>query len=106
MKKENIPNKLFIKGPIDIELINRVNKLKVTDVLLTIWLQVSMEKSYVIHLKPSLFDKMGVDRSRRYRGIKKLEEAGILKVLEKKTGKAYSVELIKSSVGVFLPVPI
>ena len=96
------PNK-FIKGPIDIKLLSLANKIKCIDVLLVIWLQSSMEKSLKVHLKPSLFELMGVERTKRYRAIKKLESAGIIIVLENRIGRACTVELVREKLGAFLP---
>lgn len=103
MIKKEYSQILFIKGPISIDLLSITNKLKCTDVLLTIWLQASMERNFILHLKPSLFDKMGIERTKRYRGIEKLKKEGILKVLENKTGKTCTIELNKEKLGSFMP---
>jgi hypothetical protein len=97
-----VPN-IFIKGPIDIKLLRLANKIKCIDVFLVIWLQSSMEKSFKVHLKPSLFELMGVERTKRYRAIKKLESVGLLVVVENKIGKACTVELVRDNLGLFLP---
>lgn len=103
MRSDSYSTNMFIKGPIDIKLLCQVNEIKCIDVFLVIWLQVSMEKSYKVHLKPSLFNIMGVERTRRYRAIKKLENKGFLRIIENKIGKTCTVELVKEKLEAFFP---
>jgi hypothetical protein len=103
MKNDNYVPNMFIKGPIDIKLLGLANKIKCIDVLLVIWLQSSMERSFIVHLKPSLFEMMGIERTKRYRAIKKLESVGLVVVIENKIGKACTVELVRENLGRFLP---
>jgi hypothetical protein len=103
MKEATYTSNMFIKGPIDVRLLSIANEVKSIDVLLVIWLQSSLEKSLTIHLKPSLFTLLGIERTKRYRGIRKLQEAGVLRVVENRTGRTCTVELVKENLGRFLP---
>lgn len=103
MRSNEYVSSLFIKGPIDIKLLCIANKIKCIDVLLVIWLQSSLEKSLKVHLKPSLFELMGVERTKRYRAIKKLESVGIIRIVENRIGKTCTVELVRERLGAFLP---
>jgi hypothetical protein len=66
-------------------------------------MQATIEKTFVLHLRPSLFDKMGIERTKRYRAIERMEKAGILKIVTKKIGQVCTVELMREKLGDFLP---
>ena len=86
----------FIKGPIDLEWIQRSAGVNATEVAL--WL--CYKEGFVgagnwVHVRPYELNKYGLTRKRRNRQINSLEEAGLIAV-KRGVGRCHSVRALRA----------
>lgn len=76
------PGEEFLKGPIPLHWLREAALLpgKALAICLAIWFKAGATKKRTVHLTSKLLDKFGVGRKAGYRGLKKLESAGLISV--------------------------
>lgn len=73
----------FLKGPISLDWLGRASKLPGKAPLATaiaIMFEVGRRRSPQVTLTTAILDRFGVNRKAKYRGLKQLEEAGLIEV--------------------------
>lgn len=73
----------FLKGPIPLNWLSSVSKLKGKSplaVALAIWFEAGRRKSDEINLTTQICNRFNVNRKAKYRALKKLEEANLIEV--------------------------
>jgi DNA-binding MarR family transcriptional regulator len=73
----------FLKGPIPLDWLGRASKLPGKAPLATaiaIMFEVGRRRSPQVTLTTAILDRFGVNRKAKYRGLKQLEKAGLIKV--------------------------
>ena len=73
---------LFLKGPIPLKWLQIAAKLpgKSLQISIALWFRAGITKSRVIKLTNVLLDSLGVGRFAKSRGLKYLEQAGLISV--------------------------
>jgi len=81
----NIIEGAFLKGPIPMSWLNRAaaasGKGAGLAIGIAIWHIAGMEKSNSIKLRPSLLERMNINRFAKSRGLKSLKNAGLISII-------------------------
>lgn len=87
---------LYFMGPVNLEWLMNASKCRGRSLAVAVTLlhEGRIRCTSQVKLKPSLLRKFGVDRFAQYRGLKALEEAGLIKFIKSKRGMAPVIELI------------
>lgn len=92
------PGELFLKGPIPWDWLARAAVLpgKALSVALVVWHLAGLCKSHTIQLKPSKVRSMGMSPRVGRRGLKALEDAGLVSV-DRHRGRSPDVTILDAS---------
>lgn len=70
------------------------NSSQACKVGLALWMLKGMKKSNVVRLGSTVRASMGIERNAASRGLKKLEAAGLIEILEQKQGRHPKVKIV------------
>jgi hypothetical protein len=89
------PGQHFLKGPIPWNWLSKAAQLpgKALHVSVCLWYLAGLKSSRTIPLSMERLLELGVNRFAAYRGLKVLEEAGLVRVIRKR-GRLSTVELL------------
>lgn len=92
------PGDEFLKGPIPLNWLRQASDLsgKALTVGIAIWFKAGATNHQTVLLGSGLRDKVGLDRKTAYRGLKRLEDAGLVSVV-RHVGRCPLVTLLGAS---------
>jgi DNA-binding transcriptional ArsR family regulator len=85
----------FIKGPIPLSWIKTAAKLpgKALEISMVLWFLKSVNKRNTVRLSGKMIKEFGVSRPTYYRGLKALEDAGLVSI-KRRVGRSPVVKII------------
>lgn len=95
---KSIDDKRFLKGPIPLRWLIKAAQLpgKSMTIAIAIWFLCGVKRSLTIKLSGKLLREFNISRSTSYRGLKRLENAGLI-VVERHRGRNAIVTIIKET---------
>jgi hypothetical protein len=77
------PGEEFLKGPIPCNWLSRAAQLpgKALHTAIAVWFLAGLTRKRTVHLSRNILESFGVNRFAGYRGLKDLEESGLVSVL-------------------------